>query len=153
MVKLSTLIFTGFLLGTSAALSHGSISEDTVLALRGAALAGERSAVRTLFDLYPLADGAATEDIDVILGEVAREHPRLFLEELSADATRLACSNISNTGELLVDQLDGMLEELKRRRDSLLSVSEGSLIGLRDECVSQLEESIRDLAAISEGAT
>lgn len=148
MLKPTTLLFAGFLLGTSVALGQGSVSEDTVLALREAAVAGEHSAVRTLFDIYPLTDGAATEDIDVILGEVAREHPRLFLEELSLHATEKDCSITSNTGERLVDQPDGALLELERRRDSLLSVSESSLIGLRDKCVAHLEESIQDLAAV-----
>jgi hypothetical protein len=142
-MKLAAALAWILLLAAPMLEAQRAVSEDDVFALAGSAQSGERSAIGKLCEFYPLSDGAATEDIDVILGEVTRAHPRVFLEELKAHLNAPSCSNVSNTGEELVDQLSLQLAELELRRDSLQSVSDQSLAAVRDACVAQLNEHIR----------
>ncbi len=113
------------------------------MALKKSAEAGDREAVRKLFGFYPRSDGAVTEDIDMILGNVARLRPGIFLEELKlSNAGHGKCTNVGNTLEL-TDQTDAQLAELRARRKALLSVTELPLRGLRDDCIRKLDHSIR----------
>ena len=58
-------------------------TEDDVLALEAAALAGDRSAIRESFQLRDrILPGANLEIDDMLLGSTIRRWPRLFLEEL-----------------------------------------------------------------------
>lgn len=123
-------------------------TEDDIFALAESAYHGDRSAIRELFGLYQVADGAVFEDIDVVLGNVARSYPQLFLEELKATRTNRTCSNISNTGEELGDRPKEQLQELQLRVNALKSVSEESLKELRNSCLKQLESSVQILVQV-----
>ena len=56
--------------------AEGPVTEADVDSLEAAALAGDRSAVRTLFELRARADGAAAESIDITLGSTKPERRR-----------------------------------------------------------------------------
>src|SRR2546428_91149 len=87
-------------IATSGA-AQAPLSEHDVLVLAKSAEAGNRNTVRKLFGLYARSDGAVTEDIDTILGNVARRHHRIFLEELKrSDAGHGKCTTVGNTLEL-----------------------------------------------------
>lgn len=132
-----------FLLFWSASAAHAGLAENDVMALQKSAEVGDRGAVRKLFNFYPLSDGAVTEDIDMILGNVARHHPRLFLEELKRNnAGHGKCTNVGNTLEL-TDQTEAQIAELRARRESLLSINGVSLRALRDSCLHELDQDIR----------
>ncbi|TAJ16270.1 MAG: hypothetical protein EPO47_07710 [Rugosibacter sp.] len=129
-----------FYVVTSAA--QAPLAESDVMVLQKSAEAGDRGVVRTLFGLYPRSDGAVTEDIDMILGNVARHHPRMFLEELKlSNAGRGKCTTLE-----LTDQTDAQVAELRGRRKALLSVTDSPLRELRDDCIRELDQSIRIFA-------
>ena len=123
--------------------AQADLAESDVMALQQSAEAGDRGAVSKLFGFYPRSDGAVTEDIDMILGNVARRHPRLFLEELKrSNAGHGNCTTVGNTLEL-TDQTEAQLAELRARRKALLSVTDLPLKKLRDNCISELDEDIQ----------
>jgi hypothetical protein len=142
-MKLAAALTVVLLLAAPKVGAQRPVSEDDVFALEQSAQSGDRGAIGKLFEFYPLSDGAATEDIDVILGRVAREHPRVFLEELKAHRGESVCSNVANAGEEFVDRFEAQLRELELRRDSLQSITDESLVAVRDTCVAQLNEIIR----------
>lgn len=123
--------------------AYADVAESDVMALQKSAKAGDRGAIRKLFSLYPRSDGAVTEDIDMILGNVTRRHPRLFLEELKrSNAGHGKCTTVGNTLEL-TDQAEAQTAELQARRKALLSVGDASLKALRDDCIHELDEDIQ----------
>ena len=136
------------LVPTQALWAQARPSEDDVFALSPLARAGDRSAVRQLFELYTRSSGAVTEDIDVILGRVAEAYPVLFLQELLRSPSHSGCSNVSNTGEEFVDHPEEQRRELQARREALQSVAQSSLVSLRDSCIAQLDENIRLLSEV-----
>lgn len=130
-----------FYVATCAA--QDSLEESDVMPLQKRAEAGDRGEVRKLFGFYPRSDGAVTEDIDLILGNVARRHPRMFLEELKlSDAGRGKCTNVGNTLEL-TDQTNEQIAELRARRKALQSVKDSRLRELRDDCIRDLNQDIQ----------
>lgn len=132
-----------FLFCWATCAAQADLAENDVMALQKSAEAGDRGAVRKLFGFYSRSDGAVTEDIDMILGNVARRHPRLFLEELKrSNAGHGKCTTVGNTLEL-TDQTDAQIAELRARRESLLSVGDESLRKLRDDCTRELDEDIQ----------
>lgn len=113
------------------------------MALQKNAEAGDRGAVRKLFGFYPRSDGAVTEDIDMILGNVTRRHPRIFLEELKrSNAGHGKCTTVGSTLEL-TDHTHAQLAELRARREALLSVTDLPLRNLRDDCIVELDQDIQ----------
>lgn len=147
------LIAVALCLCTAASLAEAPVDEGAVMALKNMAEAGDRDAVHRLFGFYSHADGAAAEGIDMILGNVARKHPRLFLEELATfrrSGARMpypspndGCTNLGNTLEL-ADQTAAQIAELRSRRDALVTVTDVRLKLLRDDCIRQLDEAIQD---------
>jgi len=130
-----------FYVATCAA--QAPLAESDVMALQKGAEAGDRGVIRKLFGFYSRSDGAVTEDIDTILGNVARRHPRKFLEELKlSDAGHGKCTTVGNTLEL-TDQTDAQLAELRARREALLSVTDSPLRKLRDDCIDELDQDIQ----------
>jgi hypothetical protein len=131
-----------FLLCGATYAAQADLAESDVMALQKRAEAGDRGTVRKLFGFYPRSDGAVTEDIDMILGNVTRHHPRLFLEELKrGNAGHGKCTTVGNTLEL-TDQTDTQLAELRARREALLSVTDSPLRKLRDDCINELDRDI-----------
>jgi hypothetical protein len=142
MIRPYVLILMVFFCGATCA-AQADLAENDVMALQKSAEAGHRGAVRKLFSFYPRSGGAVTEDIDMILGNVARHHPRLFLEELKwSNAGHGKCTTVGNTLEL-TDQTEAQIAELRARRESLLSVGDTSPKTLRDDCIRELDEDIQ----------
>jgi len=127
-------------------LTPSYATEDDVVQLEPAALAGDRSAIRALFAMC--ADGAVAESIDDVLGKTVRIAPQVFLEELSSswrgESVRrdgahapclpgLLCCNFD-----LVDEFQAQAREAEARRAALLAVDAPSLRQFRDACVEVL---------------
>jgi hypothetical protein len=142
MTRFPGLILVFLFCGVTCA-AQVDLAESDVMTLQKSSEVGDRGAVRKLFSFYPRSDGAVTEDIDMILGNVTRHHPRLFLEELKrSDAGHGKCTTVGNTLEL-TDQTEAQIAELRARRESLLSVGDASLKTLRDDCIRELDEDIQ----------
>lgn len=126
-------------------------TEDDVVRLEPAALAGDRAAIRALFAMC--ADGAVAESIDDLLGKTVRVAPRVFLEELAISGRgeqvrregaralclpHLLCCNFD-----LVDEFDARARESEARKMAILQVDEPVLRQLRDACVEVLDSDVR----------
>jgi hypothetical protein len=129
-------------------------TEADVSALKSSALAGNREAIRSLFNLYPRSDGAVSEYIDIVLGGTIREYPQVFLEELCrANSNIRLDALLGNTGPDLVDRFEEQAVELKRRKAALRTVREASLIEVRDACIRELDRQIEKVTnAAQQGA-
>jgi hypothetical protein len=138
-----------------AAKLQAQVSEDDVFALRGMVQAGDRGAMRKLLSLE--TDGAAAEDVSVIMGGAIRNQPDAFLEEV-AKTSRSRCdacldSLLGNLGDDFVDKFRDQVEELSKRRQALRSVKATALRPLRDKCIRLLDKQITQIQSlISEGA-
>lgn len=147
MIRLSTTLVALLWISSSPSNGHSatSASEQQVLAFRAAVAGGDRASVRALFALN--SDGAAAEDKDIVLGGLIRVHPRLFLEELrrSGHGSCRPCLEgiLGNLGDEFVDRFAAQAEELGKRRQALLSVSDKDLAPLRDACIRVLDDQIR----------
>jgi hypothetical protein len=118
-------------------------TEADVSALKSSALAGNREAIRALFNLYTRSDGAVSEYIDIVLGDTICEHPQVFLEELHRASRKIRLDALlGNTGADLVDRFQEQAVELKKRKAALLTVHEHSLIQVRDTCIRELDRQI-----------
>ena len=101
------------------------------------AYAGKRYAVKLCFKFFTIADGAFSEDLDVILAKLIKINPRLFLEELKAHRYLFGNTlqnDFQNFGDAFVDASD----EVLAREDhihirALQSVKDSALIHVRDE--------------------
>lgn len=142
MTRLHLLVWM-LLFYVATCAAQTSLAESDVMALQKSAESGDRRVVRKLFSFYPRSDGAVTEDIDTVLGNVARRYPRMFLEELKlSNAGHGKCTTVGNTLEL-TDQTDAQLAELRARREALLSVTDSPLRKLRDDCINELDQDIQ----------
>ena len=148
MHKILVIAFILFVGSITIAAEERSVSEEDVFALQPSAEAGDRMAIRKLFELAPYSDGAAAEDIDVALGRTIRNHPQLFLEELrrssSATCDRCFPGLVGNTGDELVDRFDDQAKELTQRRKALASVNKKSLADLRKKLLRVLDKQIEE---------
>ncbi len=134
----------------SAQPNHAA-SEDNVFALAKQVHAGDRVTIRTLLSLE--VDGAAAEDVTVLMGGVIRTHPRVFLEEVSAHG-RAHCERCLDSflvalGDDFVDRPQLQVEELSKRREALRSVDSPALLAFRDRCIAILDAHISNLQSLS----
>ena len=121
-------------------------TEDDVIRLEPAALAGDRAAIRALFAMC--ADGAVAEGINDVLGKTVRVAPQVFLEELASsgrgesvrrEGARAPClPGLLMCDFDLVDEFDAQAREWEARKVALLTVDEPALRQLRDACVDVL---------------
>jgi hypothetical protein len=97
-----------------------------------------REAVRLAFRLHSIADGAFTEELNIMLGTLIRIDPKLFLEELNLanPVDNLWNDLLGNFGPEFVDRFKAQSLEIKLRIHSLKSVTEPSLIKIRDKCIN-----------------
>ncbi len=89
---------------------------------------GDRNAVKLAFKLHVIADGAFSQWLDIILGNLIRIYPELFLEELVKyeEIIRLD-SLVGNFGPIYVDKMKAHELESRLRIESLKTVK-------REEC-------------------
>ena len=98
-------------------------------------------AVRLAFRLRSIADGGFAEDLDIMLGQLIRIDPVLFLTELenaSPPVTRLD-GLLLNFGAVYVDREEADCLEIDRRITTLKSVDQPQLLIIRNEAVKVLE--------------
>jgi len=106
----------------------------------------KRSAVRLAFRMMTISDGAFAETLDQILGALIRVDARLFLEEFRNHRTivRGLAGLLGNCGEEFVDNEAAVKKELKARIKSLKAVKDKNLVGVRDECITELNSQLKE---------
>ena len=108
-------------------------------------ISGDRAAVRLALRLSRDADGHYAETLDIMLGRLIRIKPTMFLREMKSHLDRdrnpyLLDGILLNYGEAYVDKLEAHHYETKKRIEALMSVTDASLSGIRDHCVSILRK-------------
>ncbi len=112
---------------------------------RAIALEGNKYAVEAVFRLLNITDGAHAEMLLMLLGDIVRLHPKLFLEVLyrykDMETFRFAGypvkMNKFNMGS------PARRHELWSRIEALESVKEEYLQELRDACISELRAALK----------
>lgn len=107
---------------------------------------GNSKAVDLAFLMQPIADGAFSSLLDIILGPLISDRPRLFLESLQKhrDLVVRMDSLVGNLGPDYVDDFKGQTKELKRRLEAIRSVNVNLVADTKAEVVRALMDSIKE---------
>jgi hypothetical protein len=116
-------------------------NEQDMSLLERQIISSDRAAVELAFALYSISDGAFGEELDIMLGELIRINPKLFLEELYKHRDLVCCLDglVANLGGSYVDRSESSGSyELHKRLDALKSVKGARFLKTRDECINEL---------------
>ncbi|MBN2256849.1 MAG: hypothetical protein JW704_03370, partial [Anaerolineaceae bacterium] len=112
---------------------------------RRIALKGNIYAVEAVFRLLNMSDGSGTEMLFILLGDIMRLHPSLYLEILekyiNMDFFRLVGNAVAMNAMPLGSEEEKA--ELKARIDALGTVKDEKYLGLRDACILELRKAIK----------
>jgi len=108
------------------------------------AAAGDLKSLNEAFSLYSKSDGGDAEDIEIAIGKSIAVNPKNFLIALKKNRALVKSLGgmVGNLGEDFVDQPAKQQAEKEKRVSALHKVADASLVGLRDECVSELKKQI-----------
>ena len=93
------------------------------------------------FKMMNIADGGFAEDLDIMLGQLIRVDPRLFLGELKRSGRTVTGGLVGNFGGEYVDKMKAQQLEITMRIAALQSVRDPELRAIRDRCVKELKRS------------
>ena len=108
-------------------------------------ISGERQAVRLAYNLISIADGAFAEDLNIMLGQLIRINPTLFLEGLYEyqGLVERFDALAGNKGDVYVDRLKAQCYEMQLRIDSLSKVEAPHLKYVNNKCIEALSDSLK----------
>lgn len=118
-----------------------SILENITL-LERQIYASDTNAIKVAFRLLSISDGAFTEVLCMILGNLIRINPQLFLKELAdnPDWMVILGSLVGNFGDEYIDKMRARELEVSDRIKALQSVQDEELLMLREECIKALKK-------------
>jgi hypothetical protein len=125
-------------------LSAFFFKSDTLGLLERQICASDRNAVKVGFWLINISDGDATEELCIILGQLIRINPKMFLEELKEqyiilDNADLVHSILRSLEDWYVDKFKAKDLERNLRIKALQSVKDKRLKEIRDRCIENME--------------
>jgi len=109
------------------------------------------NAIKLAFRLKAIADGAFAEDLDVLLGQLIRIDPALFLRQLKNAKVQNGRLDalVGNYGDIYADKVEAQRLETKERIRALETVSDSALKEIQDKCLVELKTFEVQLAAES----
>jgi len=117
--------------------------DNDYIAFEGRILAGDRFLIEAAFRLLNFSDAGFSESLDQMLGNLARERPKLYLEFLLKYRNG---SFIRNVGLPILEtnswEPEDMIAEWTKRVNALKTVKETKYRQIRDECIRLLEGAI-----------
>ena len=117
--------------------------DNDYIAFEGRILAGDRFLIEAAFRLLNFSDAGFSESLDQMLGNLARERPKLYLEFLLKYRNG---SFIRNVGLPILEtnswEPEDMIAEWTKRVNALKTVKETKYRQIRDECIRQLDGAI-----------
>jgi hypothetical protein len=119
---------------------------ELVPTLERGVLAGHRTEVRLAFRLLHVSDGAFAEELLQMLGDLAGQHPLIYLEELARCRPEFSSlmDPIQSVGWIWGETpVNAAISQLRQRQNALRSVRSRPLSPLRDECLRVLVVSLR----------
>lgn len=147
LFTLLRVVLSAIFMVTAAGASTSPVTETEVTAIEPRIQKGEPLAVRQAFDLSRRADGAVSERLDIALGAIITQHPRLFLEELRRSGrTKGMDSLLGNLGPRYVDRFTAQAQVLQARAMALQSVAAPELDETRLQCLQVLRPMIEQLS-------
>ena len=105
-------------------------------------------AVQLAFVIEPsMGSGDLSETLDIMLGQLIRIAPRLFLSELQAQEQRQGRVSVpgGNLGEEYVDRMQAQCRELHLRIRAIRSVSDASLATTKRLAIAELESAAQEV--------
>jgi len=104
-------------------------------------------AVNLAFQLYPLTDGAVSEDLFGATSMIVKKKPELFLSMLkkyNIEEPILIDKFVSSLPvDEFVDRTDKRIVEIEKRIEALKTVNKSDLIAFRDQCIEQLTKDLK----------
>jgi hypothetical protein len=97
-----------------------------------------KNSIKLAFRSYTISDGAFTEELDIILGDLINIDPKLFLLELKTHLHLVYLSGLTCNFNYEED-LTKLVLEADKRIKSLESVNDSALIDTRDKCLKELK--------------
>ena len=106
-------------------------------------ISSHQPSVRLAFRLRSFADGGFSEDISILLGQLIRINPTLFLSELVIAKPKVkSYGNFLNEGEIFVDRFTAQCHELALRREALKTVTNPNLQEAKNEFILIVTEAL-----------
>jgi hypothetical protein len=122
------------------------LRHDNFPVLRAEMMAGNKYATEAMFRLLNLSDGGPMTTIMIILGDLIRVNPRLFLETLMKYKDTLAIKRLGYpvyvVGPAYADRPEARHYELEMRKESLEAVREKEYENIQKECIKLLKDRI-----------
>ena len=116
---------------------------DNLMTLEKQVLKGQRNSVKVAFRMFTISDGAFTEWLQIMLGNLITENPEMFLEELKTHLHLCRELPIYNLGPDYVDDIGKQMSEISNRTQALKTVTTPDLNDIRDECLSGLQSDLK----------
>lgn len=111
-------------------------------------------AVNLAFQLYPLTDGAASEDLFGQIGMMVKEKPEFFLTMIKKYKIQhpKIIDNLATSRPVdeFVDNLDKSINEYEKRIETLEKIQNPELLSLRDQCLTFLFKDLNRYKRIKE---
>lgn len=99
-----------------------------------------QTSLELAFHLFTISDGAFTETLEIIIGNVIKKNPELFLFELEKNPNLIKTTHIlTNIDYMLYDSKEKQILEVDKRITALNSILNSKLFTLRDLCIKELE--------------
>lgn len=107
-------------------------------------LEGDREAFLLAYRLREQSDGGLLQDFTTILGRAIRPHTLLFLNVLSKlnPHKESLKSILLMTGGDFVDDIDGKLDEIRKRKRSIEAVKNTEFTNIKKQCVQLFDKYI-----------
>ncbi len=113
---------------------------DNLGILENQVLKEQRNSVKVAFRMFTISDGAFTEWLQIMLGNLITINPKMFLEELKVHRHLFRVLPFYNLGPDYVDRLDERIDEYKLRIAALETVSADELTDVKRDCIGLLEK-------------
>ncbi len=122
--------------------SNISILEEQILE-------GNANSLKVVFRLFTISGGAFSEELQIIIGELIKINPYLFLKELKihshlVDLEKLLC----NCGPKYWRDIDVYNQELIERKQAITTVDDPKLVEIKDKSINLLNANIEHLKTI-----
>ena len=113
-------------------------------------LKGDTNSLKVAFRLFTISDGAFSEELQIIIGELIKINPHLFLKELNIHShlvnfEKLLC----NCGPKYWKNIDDNIQELIKRKQAINTVDDPKLVKIKEKSIFILNKETEHLKTIN----